>query len=160
VTPTEINVVGHGPDTIETRTIFEHIGAGLAVLPCRVLHLCLHAMPITLALVTCACNMQGPQEELLPEDRGPVVTTEPECYELGGTWVLGRGSVEDFCMVPTSDEGKTCRDHSECESVCVAPEGAELHAKVTGTCYGSYHTLGTCLPRVKAGRFDGTLCVD
>lgn len=47
--------------------------------------------------------------------------TEKACLSAGGQWKgdrRGRGRITG-CMLKTNDKGKSCKDSSECESVCV-----------------------------------------
>jgi hypothetical protein len=90
----------------------------------------------------------------------PAPDTQTACEAAGGTW--GRFGLlgTELCNLPTSDAGRPCTDNSDCESVCVAPDGAKLGDHVTGQCYGRSLTLGTCLPYVLDGVAQAVLCVD
>lgn len=46
---------------------------------------------------------------------------QAECEELGGRWeVLGFSG--PGCNLPSSDGGKVCADHGDCESLCLADD--------------------------------------
>lgn len=97
------------------------------------------------------CRMDG---------AGPQAGSENECRVVGGSWER-RGMMNVLiCAVPTSDAGKPCRDTSDCQSFCVAPAGAPAGKRVTGSCSGSYETLGSCISRVCLGRAEIGVCTD
>lgn len=64
----------------------------------------------------------------------PLLNTEVSCREEGGKWIKTRLATEFFCEPPTSDKGKACINHSECEGVCLAPEGATPNTQAIGVC--------------------------
>ena len=88
------------------------------------------------------------------------IGSQEECEKAGGAWSrLGLLGTER-CVMPTADKGKECGDSSECESFCVAPDGAKPGSAVKGVCHGSHERLGTCLAEVKNGKAEFALCVD
>lgn len=68
------------------------------------------------------------------------IETEAECLEQGGRWeVLGFSG--PGCNLPSSDGGKVCADHGDCESLCLVddetvmkdtPEGVKVpdHSRI------------------------------
>jgi len=86
--------------------------------------------------------------------------TAEACTQRGGTWRRAGLMKLEVCDMPTQDAGKACRSDSECESVCVAPEGADPAGPVTGSCYRSTITVGTCLTLVEGGRIAQAQCTD
>ncbi len=91
---------------------------------------------------------------------GPVVDSREQCSKLGGTWRRAGLMQLEVCDVPTRDAGKTCRDSSECESLCVAQDGANASQASTGQCYKSFLTVGKCLSIVANGRISTAQCSD
>ena len=91
---------------------------------------------------------------------GPVVTSQEQCSKLGGTWRRAGLMQLEVCDVPTKDAGKACRDSSECESLCVAPDGANASQASAGQCYKSFLTVGKCLSIVANGRISTAQCSD
>ncbi len=87
-------------------------------------------------------------------------STADECAQRGGTWRRAGIMKLEVCDMPTRDAGKACRSDSECESVCVAAEGADHSGPVTGQCYKSNITVGTCLTLVEDGRIAQAQCAD
>lgn len=90
----------------------------------------------------------------------PTASTPAQCATLGGTWRRVGMLRTEVCDVPTGDGGKACRDSSECESVCVAPSEGAAAGAVTGQCYRSYLTTGTCLALVRNGQVESAQCAD
>ena len=86
--------------------------------------------------------------------------TAESCAAAGGTWRKVGMLRQELCDMPTHDAGKSCKSSSECESVCVAPDGADLTKPVTGTCFRSLVLVGTCLARVENGRVATAQCSD
>lgn len=87
-------------------------------------------------------------------------STAEECSRRGGTWRRAGMMRLEVCDLPTRDAGKPCRGDAECESVCVAAEGADPSGPVTGQCYKSNITVGTCLTLVEGGRIAQAQCAD
>lgn len=86
--------------------------------------------------------------------------TKAACEAAGGTWARFGLLATELCNLPTSDAGQPCTDNSDCQSVCVAPEGAKPGDRVTGKCYARSITLGTCLSYVVDGVAQAVLCED
>jgi hypothetical protein len=94
------------------------------------------------------------------DGEGPTATSEQECLDVGGSWAR-RGLRGAFtCAVPTTDGGKACRDTKDCQSFCVAPDSAEVGARVEGRCSSTYERFGACAARVCRGRAEPALCVE
>ena len=91
---------------------------------------------------------------------GPVVNSQEQCSKLGGTWRRAGLMQLEVCDVPTKDAGKPCRDSSECESLCVAADGANASQTTAGQCYKSFLTVGKCLTIVANGRISTAQCSD
>jgi hypothetical protein len=91
---------------------------------------------------------------------GAAPKTAHACAAAGGTWRAVGMLRQELCDLPTHDAGKPCTGSSECESVCVAPAGADLTKPVTGACYRSFVLVGTCLARVENGRVESAQCAD
>lgn len=91
--------------------------------------------------------------------KAPAASTPEQCAAAGGTWRKVGMLRTEVCDIPTKDAGKACRDSAECESVCVASEGPTSGA-VTGQCYRSYLTTGTCLALVHKGKVESAQCAD
>lgn len=83
-----------------------------------------------------------------------------ECTQRGGTWRTAGLMKLEVCDMPMADAGKACQGDSDCESVCVAPEGADPSGPVMGQCYRSNITVGTCLTLVEGGRISQAQCAD
>jgi hypothetical protein len=61
------------------------------------------------------------------------IDTRAKCEGKGGSWrgsVSGRGRSVG-CDLPTKDNGKTCSDSSQCESICVAHDSTNKNC----SCY-------------------------
>jgi hypothetical protein len=101
-----------------------------------------------------------PQESSLPDKQGPIARSKEECEALQGAWLPEATHSPVRCLVPTQDGGKSCKDSSECASICVAPDNAVSDQVVTGTCFPSYNTIGTCLRRVSDGKAGHRICRD
>src|SRR6266567_2924327 len=112
------------------------------------------------SLVACATAPLGPGGTDPRENRFPPVANATDCATIGGAWrQLGRQALF-VCDVPTTDAGRPCLDRRDCESICVAPAQSSAGSPVTGACYRSYLTLGTCLARVTGGVVNPEVCVD
>jgi hypothetical protein len=72
-----------------------------------------------------------------------------KCEMTGGLWGAWSNSVpvKESCNLPTSDEGMSCTDSSQCQSFCQANEGSEINSEGTGTCYG--YELAICMQEVR-----------
>ena len=81
------------------------------------------------------------------------------CEAQGGTW--GRFGVYEgeICRIAAPDAGKECTDASHCQVACVA-ETMTKNVAATGKCYEWTETRGACLNRIKAGKTQGTVCID
>jgi len=92
---------------------------------------------------------------------GPTVLTEEACIEVAGKW--GRVSTESFkpqCDVPTTDGGKHCNDHAQCQGLCIATSNVPAGQIAVGQCRTSYLVTGRCDIRISNGRAEWRLCVD
>ena len=86
--------------------------------------------------------------------------TRAACEAAGGVWGRFGLLARDLCDLPSRDAGQPCTNSGQCQSVCVAPEGARPGDRVTGQCYARTVTLGTCLSYVADGVVQGVRCVD
>ena len=109
----------------------------------------------------------APPAQLLELPRGlrdpsmPDGAEAAECTRQDGKYA--RRGLRGFwvCDRPTKDAGKVCSNSDECEArLCVAPKGAAVGTKATGTCFGRTVSLSTCLAGVSNGVVGHTLCVD
>lgn len=82
------------------------------------------------------------------------------CEAAGGIWGRFGLMTVDQCDMPTSDAGKPCSGHAECESSCVADDSVKAGSHTRGICYHRSIVLGTCLNGVKDGIAQGVVCVD
>ena len=87
-------------------------------------------------------------------------STEQACTERGGTWRRAGIRQLEVCDIPTSDAGQPCQGDADCESICVAAEGAPTSGAVTGQCFASNITVGTCLTLVEGGQIANAQCAD
>lgn len=81
------------------------------------------------------------------------------CDAQGGQW--GRFGVYEgeICQIATLDAGKQCTDSGHCQVACVA-DVMTKNVAATGKCYEWTETRGACLNIIKAGKTQGTVCVD
>jgi len=91
---------------------------------------------------------------------GPLVQTKAQCLKLGGSWKVIGQSLKPRCIVPTTDGGKVCTDHSQCQGLCIGPQDAKPGTRTTGRCRGSYNLIATCLVYVSKGIAEPGLCVE
>lgn len=113
------------------------------------------------SFLLCSCVQEASYSRPDPADFPPaIISNAAQCADLGGSWIRAGMIGTELCSVPTKDAGSSCKDNVECISVCVAPKGAKPGTRVTGTCYGSTNTLGTCLASVNEGKAQRALCVD
>jgi hypothetical protein len=80
------------------------------------------------------------------------------CAQLHGE-IEAVGFDASTCVYPSHDAGKSCRDSSECEGRCDAPEPATRGQAVTGTCSARVGRAG-CANVVKNGIASGRICSD
>lgn len=64
----------------------------------------------------------------------PELEKRTTCESKGGNFVGYWSRIDDYCVIPPSDEGKACTDSSQCEKLCVA----ESQESTTGVCMGHY----------------------
>jgi len=81
---------------------------------------------------------------------------EQTCASQGGLWQ----PQPPACIWNTSDDGHACKDSSECESACVAPQGAAEGKKARGHCFGKTSLSGACVVIVADGVAGRTECSD
>lgn len=93
-----------------------------------------------------------------------VSSTSPQdqasCEAQGGRWGRFGLMEKEQCNLATSDAGKKCSDHNDCESDCVTEDSVPAGTEVTGKCYEWTVMLGRCLNGVKNGKAQGVICVD
>ncbi|MBI5149612.1 MAG: hypothetical protein HZA28_02415 [Candidatus Omnitrophica bacterium] len=85
---------------------------------------------------------------------------QPSCEARGGHWGRFGLMAKDQCNLPTSDAGRQCSDHGECESDCIAEDSVPAGTETTGKCFGWTVTLGRCMNGVEDGKAQGTICAD
>lgn len=88
----------------------------------------------------------------------PIISSQKQCESLGGTWKRVGPRQLEACDRPTSDGGKACHDNSECQSRCLAPEGADPTKPVIGTCDRSHLQPTRCVSIVSNGRITQAEC--
>ena len=111
-------------------------------------------------LGACASAPYDVHTKIPPGHFGPIVKSETECLALNGEWGSQGISHIARCRVPTSDAGEPCRDHSECQSFCIAPSGVKPGSRTIGTCYKWFMRIGSCNSYVADGRAEWLICVD
>jgi hypothetical protein len=100
--------------------------------------------------------------------RDNVPKSQQECENKKGRW--GRIGLfpQETCNLPTSDEGKTCNNPSDCEGSCVATLSKEdqdkamkqkVSIETSGKCTPWLTTVG-CIAQVQEGKVNGMLCID
>ncbi len=96
------------------------------------------------------------------EYKDPAVRKE-ECLRSGGEW--GRFGVQDHlnavysCVPRTQDGGKPCRNHADCEYLCISKKEARIGTEMTGECAALKTSFG-CNTHVDSGQVVGRVCVD
>lgn len=116
---------------------------------------------IALALLTSCASWSELPAWVPPSHLGPQAETKAQCTALGGTWDrFSTETMDSQCAVPTSDGGKVCTDHSQCEGLCVAVKEVEPGARAAGQCRSSYNLVGRCDIRIVRGRAENRLCID
>jgi hypothetical protein len=89
----------------------------------------------------------------------PLAADEQACSAAGGRW-LRQGLLGTWqCLHTMPDAGQACWSGAECQSDCLAPNGAQIDQRVTGTC-APVKPLYGCHARVEGGRASPQLCVD
>lgn len=96
-------------------------------------------------------------EDVRDLTKGTVFTvSKSHCESCGGKW--GYGLHDNGCNPPTSDFGKVCEDHSDCEGLCLAvPEDSPK--AVLGEC-SQYKFVFGCNREVVDGKVQPELCRD
>lgn len=87
------------------------------------------------------------------------ILAEEECIRSGGEWKKVGIQPAPECTFKSKDAGKQCRDNSECDGECLAPEGSQQGEKVSGICSDYNFHLG-CFRMVDNGTVSKTICVD
>lgn len=101
-------------------------------------------------------------------------STKENCEAVGGQWGKHGLFVQEFCVMPTSDYGKECKDSKECEGSCIAEltteeqrwltgwlteEVGQHVLEKTGRC-SQWQQMFGCFPFVSGGKVKEILCVD
>jgi hypothetical protein len=95
-----------------------------------------------------------------PLNRGSLgALSQGDCESRNGVWSGIVGAVVATCMKRVTDGGKSCSDHSQCESFCVTHDHVEYGSRTHGVCSGSYFGSG-CIQGVANGRAEVTFCTD
>jgi hypothetical protein len=85
---------------------------------------------ICLALLGCAHAVAPVAKLTIPQ-------TEAECTARGGDWTtlgLPMPDKPKMCDLKATDSGKSCRDSSECQGICIPPATLNVGAHAIGTC--------------------------
>jgi hypothetical protein len=88
---------------------------------------------------------------------------ETQCRAVGGEWA--RFGVHAHlcglysCAARTTDGGKPCKSHSDCQYLCVSGKPAAIGAEVVGQCAAIVSSFG-CTTHVGDGKVAGTICVE
>jgi len=130
-------------------------------------------LPLSVLLV-CQCNASvtttgassGPSTTPAPSAAKPAAavkpprpTTKAGCDACKGQWARHGISEEETCICKTKDAGKSCKDGSECEGVClvtddakfeVASPGPPPRGSFTGKC-SDYDTVFGCFRSIPGG---------
>ena len=102
----------------------------------------------------------GPFSGISESHFGPRVSSKKDCDGHNGTWKVYGESLSPRCFVPTSDGGKSCNDHSECQGLCVAPPGPTADTTSYARCTSNFGMIGHCASLVSNGEVGRPLCVD
>ncbi len=81
---------------------------------------------------------------------------EETCVSQGGTW----SSQPPSCVWDSLDGGKPCRDSSQCETACVAPDSTPEGKHVKGHCFGKTSLQDACVSIVSGGTAGRAVCTD
>ena len=120
------------------------------------------AAGVLASVVALAAAAQTPQGCVKP-DSAVQAQKEKECREAGGQWA--RFGVRDHlcgvysCAARTGDGGKECRNHSDCEYLCLAKGEPRVGSPAAGQCAAIRSEFG-CKYHVNGGVVAGRVCVD
>jgi hypothetical protein len=93
---------------------------------------------LVFVLLVCGCSSwrDWHMQKSVEKDRARAVAQlDPEkCRSDGGTIESVGIFGHPICVRPYADAGKVCSDKSECLGRCLAPVGAALDSRMTGTC--------------------------
>jgi hypothetical protein len=102
------------------------------------------------------------QEEIIssptstPNNNSPQLTAQQSCEQKGGKWGIWTEGGSTICNLPTRDGGEPCKNSSECQVACEAPEGSGFGEQVNGTCVKFQYQ--SCIRMVADGIYRGTIC--
>lgn len=111
------------------------------------------------ASVLCGCALQSERPQ--GGDRADWslgALTAAECAAKDGIWWGVEGAEYAQCIRKPTDEGKVCREASDCIYECLAEGSPDVGASARGRCSG-IPGYG-CFQRVSGGRASETRCVD
>lgn len=119
---------------------------------------------LTIVVLSSGCHSaRDPRREAaLQQARAEALSEidQTDCQRKGGSiqhvGMLGTPS----CVVPYRDAGKPCKDRSECEGYCKAPEGLAEGSAATGSCSRDSADHFGCNAAVEGGFVGITLCAD
>ena len=80
--------------------------------------------------------------------------TETDCIAQGGVWNKNDFSPRYWCVLKTTDSGKTCSDSNQCEGFCLA----DNETATSGKCSELIAPTG-CFSPMKNGWVQGTVCI-
>ena len=87
-----------------------------------------------------------------------IFSWQTQCEISGGLWGIWNNisSATSSCNHPTSDEGISCTDSSQCQSYCQVNDGAEINSDGVGICHG--YELAVCMQEVRNGTVQPEWC--
>ena len=91
---------------------------------------------IATGILAVSCTSISSPRTSLPIDHADrQALAEENCSRNGGNWVLRGLGGHYFCEVPTFDSSQACTDSSQCQGVCLAPEGIPIASRdIVGQC--------------------------
>jgi hypothetical protein len=137
------------------------------------MHFLAPLLPLS-ALLVCQCNASvtttgassGPSTPPAPSTATPAAavkpprpTTKAGCDACKGQWAKHGISETETCICKTKDGGKSCKDGSECDGVCVLGDDAKFEVTApgspprggfTGKC-SEYDTVFGCFRSIPSG---------
>ena len=115
------------------------------------------------ALLLTVAALPAAAQDCKPIDLEAQKAEERACQAAGGKW--SRFGVRDHlcgiysCAPRTADGGQVCRNHSDCDYLCVYSRQAPVGTPVTGEC-AAYRSSFGCVTHVNGGVIAGRVCLD
>jgi len=106
---------------------------------------------ITFALTVSAC---ASQRLVVTVAKPSIPQTKAECDARGGNWTtlgLPYPDKPKMCDLKTTDSGHACSNSSECQGLCMAPDGVANGLKTIGKCSAYVSNFGN-VKRVEHGK--------